>query len=249
MTKTIDGVLFECDLEPDLTGMSMYLGLYEPLTVRAMRRLLTKGDTLIDVGANIGYLSAVGASLVGPTGSVHCFEPVPRYFQRLRRLAEINPGYTIVANQLAAGDGERTFTMHTSKTSLGGNTMISGLNREEDIEERFEVRAIRLDEYIRESRLAKVALIKIDVEGFEFPVLRGLQRYLDTAAILPAIICEIAPTAYPLLGYTLSDLRAYMEGYGYRPFRLNAIGKAEMDITALESHTNMLFVPGPNDGA
>ncbi len=68
VVKSIDGVFFECDFELDPTGIQMYLGLYEPWTVAAMRRFLAKGDTFIDVGANIGYLSAVGASLVGPTG-------------------------------------------------------------------------------------------------------------------------------------------------------------------------------------
>lgn len=103
LRKRLGGIMFEVDLEPDPTGIMMYLGLYEPVTVRTMRRFLTAGDTFIDVGANVGYLSALGAAMVGPGGQVHCFEPVPRYFARLRRLAELNPGYVIVPTWAALG--------------------------------------------------------------------------------------------------------------------------------------------------
>ena len=99
--KHIGGVVFEVDIEPDLTGVAMYLGLYEPATARTMTRFLRPGDTFVDIGANIGYLSAVGANLVGRWGQVHCFEPVPRYFQRLQRLAETNPEYAIYPHQAA----------------------------------------------------------------------------------------------------------------------------------------------------
>lgn len=126
VTRRIGGVSFEVDFEPDPTGIVMYLGLYEPATVQALSRFLAAGDTFLDVGANIGYLSAVGAALVGPTGQVHSFEPVPRYFQRLKRLAEMNPTYTIIPNQVAASDGQGTAVIHTSITSIGGNSIIPG---------------------------------------------------------------------------------------------------------------------------
>jgi len=56
---------------------AMLHGSYEPTLRKVMRRHLTPGGVFVDAGANIGYISAVGASLVGPTGHVHSFEPVP----------------------------------------------------------------------------------------------------------------------------------------------------------------------------
>lgn len=242
VTKSIDGVRFECDFELDLTGLRMYVGLYEPWTVAAMRRFLAKGDTFIDVGANIGYLSAVGASLAGPNGCVHSFEPVPEYFQRLKSLAETNPRYAIIPNRVAVGDREGTSTIRTSKTSIGANTIVPGLNVDEDIERRLDVSVVRLDAYIESARLERISLIKIDTEGFEFPVLRGLGRYLEGTTNRPAIIVEVEPMAYPLLGHALADLRAFIDRYGYRAYRLDAIGKREIDVRALQSTINLAFV-------
>ena len=64
----------------------------------------------------------------------------------------------------------------------------------------LEVPARRLDSYIGEKGLGRVSLIKIDVEGLEFSVLRGLSGYLEGTGHRPVIICEIVPYAYPLLG-------------------------------------------------
>jgi hypothetical protein len=87
--KPIGQVTFELDLSDYRGTAPMYFGSYALLVVEAMRRFLRPGGVFLDVGANIGYLSAVAADLVGPRGEVHAFEPVPAYFDRLRRLAAL----------------------------------------------------------------------------------------------------------------------------------------------------------------
>ena len=69
----------------------MYFDFYDIASVEFIKRNLMEGDTFIDVGANVGYLSAIGANLVGETGEVHVFEPIPLYFEALKRLALNNP--------------------------------------------------------------------------------------------------------------------------------------------------------------
>jgi len=241
--KHIGSVVFEVDIEPDLTGVAMYLGLYEPATARTMTRFLRPGDTFVDIGANIGYLSAVGANLVGRWGQVHCFEPVPRYFQRLQRLAETNPKYAIYPHQAAAGDAAGTATVRTSITSIGANTIIPGHAVEEEVADTMEVPMVRLDAWIRDARLSLIALIKIDTEGFEFPVLRGLQEFFETVEAPPPIIVEIHPEAYPLLGYTLSDLSAYMHRYRYQAYRLGAGRTRPADPSNVTGVAGLVFVP------
>jgi len=73
--KKINGVWFRFDFDLDPRIKKMYLGEYETETVETMKKLLRQGDVFIDVGANIGFLSAVAAGLVG--GQIHSFEPVP----------------------------------------------------------------------------------------------------------------------------------------------------------------------------
>lgn len=260
--KRINGVLFEFDFDLDpvirlvrnplklilqyLTigvkpnVLGMYYGAYEPDTVRAMKKLLRKGDAFIDVGASIGYLSAIAMGLVGKTGQVHSFEPVPRHFDRLENLALANKEYNIVVNQCALGEKEGTARIDVSSLSIGTSTMVPGLRRKEAIEETVEVPTHRLDWYIKEKGISSISLIKIDAEGFEFPILRGLSGYFENTDHLPAIICEITLAAYPLLGCTLVQLLKYMEKYRYHAFSL---GGAKIDATKLEECTNVMFLP------
>lgn len=97
---------------------------YEPETTFLMRRILREGDIFIDVGANIGYFTAIGAALVGKTGEVHSFEPAPFIFSYLKKLALKNPNYKIVPNQCAAGDKIGTFKMSYSDFLSGDNTFM-----------------------------------------------------------------------------------------------------------------------------
>ena len=113
--KRINGVLFEFDLNYDRWIKDMYHGNYEVESVELMKRILGKGDTFIDVGANIGYLTAIGAGLVGKGGQVYCFEPVPRYFQKLSQTAALNPDYSIMANQCSLGEEEGTVELDIQK--------------------------------------------------------------------------------------------------------------------------------------
>jgi FkbM family methyltransferase len=232
-------VLFELDAANNPAAAAMYRGAYSPLIVNAMKRCLHPGDVFLDVGANIGYLSAVGAGLVGANGQVHSFEPVPRYFQNLRRLAELNPAYSIVVNQCAAGAVSGTATILVTREP-GQNTLVPGYKRGLEVQSTLDVPLIRLDSYIEKWNIARVALIKIDTEGFELPVLDGLQGLFERGQ-RPAIVCEIAPRAYPLIGRTVGDLEKWMSLYGYKA-RDIIDGRTQVTLTVLKHVTDVLFL-------
>ena len=212
--RRIGNVVFECDLGQYHGTAPMYFGSYALLVIETMKRFLKPGDVFIDVGANIGYLSAAGAELVGVRGEVHCFEPVPAYFERLRRLAELNPEYRIVANPCAAGEKPGVSTIYVTREP-GQSTLVPRYKTGPEIVTTADVSVVRLDSYIVSRRIGRIALIKIDVEGFELPVLKGLRGYLEQSTHRPAIICEIAPRAYPLMGRRVPELVSFMAKYGY----------------------------------
>ena len=243
LTKQIGDVALEVDLELDSIGFKTYYGRYQPDVVRAFRGHLHPGDIVFDVGANIGCLSAVAADAVGPTGQVHCFEPVPSNVRKLRRLAEINPRYSIVVNQVAVGEQAGIATIRTSLTNIDSHTMLPQLGNPDDSVTMIQVPMITLDDYLQRIGLPRVALIKIDVEGFEFPVLRGLRRFLEVGH-RPAIVTEVFPAAYPLLGHTLADLAKFMTQYGYRAFLPDTIGKSVIDVTGLSRVADVAFICG-----
>lgn len=239
--KKINGIIFEFDFDYDPAIKRMYFGIYELETVEVMKKVLKRGDTFIDVGANIGYLTAIGGGACWETGQVHSFEPVPEYFQRLKKMAMMNRDYKIVVNQCALGEERGTAKIDvTNLPNIGWNTMVPGFMDNKTKKRSIEVPVYRLDYYIKEKGLDKISLIKIDTEGFEFPVLKGLQSYFENTEYRPVILCEIAPSAYPLLASTLTQLSNYMKKYSYRAFSLINTN-AEIDITRIEETTNVMF--------
>jgi len=239
--KFIGSVRFECGAEDHRGAAPMYFGSYAPLVVEAIRGFLRPGGVFFDIGANVGYLSAVAADCVGPLGEVHAFEPVPRYFERLRSLAERNPAFTIVANCCAAGETPGPSRISVTRQP-GQNTLVPGYKSGTEVTSFETIHVVRLDEYIAEKYLGEISMIKIDAEGFEFPILRGLEQYFRSTHPRPVIVSEIAPRAYPLLGECLSALRDYMTRFGYSAFDI-IDGTTPVDITALRGVDDVLFLP------
>ncbi len=241
--RNIDGVRFECYPERDRNYRRMVFGVYEPDVVALLGRLLQPGGTMFDVGANVGYLSAVAASLVGPTGQVHSFEPVPKHFAALERLPQLNPDYAIHVNQMALGEEPGTATIDvTNLGNMGWNTLVPDFMSPDTVSERIEVPVGRLDDYIEQNDVRNIAMVKIDVEGYEFPALRGLSRWFESADRRCPIICEIAPSAYPLLNTSLTELDDVMRGYGYTARSVTNID-IPVDLNSLRTTTDVVFWP------
>lgn len=240
----MNDIVFEYDLEGYRGTVPMYFGSYAPLIVEAMKQFLPRGGTLIDVGANIGYLSAVAAGLVGPTGEVHCFEPVPAYFERLERLARLNPNHKIKVNACAAGEIPGKSRIYVTEEA-GQSTMVSGYKHTAEICMTCEIPVVRLDQYIEEHEFRGLDLIKIDAEGFELPILRGLERFFQSTPHRPAIICEIAPRAYSLLGRNVSQLAEFMSAHGYAARDLVDLN-SRIDLSVLRHVDDVIFLAAQN---
>jgi FkbM family methyltransferase len=240
--RRIGGVRFECDMALDPRVADMYFAAYEPDEVAVLARFLKPGDTFLDIGANIGYLTAIGASLVGPGGAVHGFEPVPEYFARLDALRAANPGFPIHAWPFALGETEGTAEIATPvEHNIGWNTMVPGLLTGAAARARHTVPVHRLDAFLGERAIANVALIKIDTEGFEIPVLRGARGFFETARPLPPILCEVAPATYSFMGFRLADLYEYLAGFGYGVREIGPRGR-RVAPGEIQGTTNLLFV-------
>jgi FkbM family methyltransferase len=238
--KRIANVIFEFDLDRYRGTAPMYFGSYAIPLVETMRRILRPGDIFLDVGANIGYLSAIAAGMVGPTGQVHCFEPVPDYFDRVQKLAQQNPDYAFHVNFCAAGEQPGTCKIYVTREP-GQSTLVAAYKTGPEIVSTLEVPVIRLDSYLHEREIERVALIKIDAEGFELPILRGLQGFFQQTLQRPAILCEIAPRAYPLMGRKISELASYMAEYGYRAHDL-IDGTTPVNLEAIQHVDDVLFL-------
>ena len=240
--RKINGVNFKCYFDFAPRYRSMFFGLNSIPVIRVVLKYVKKGTCFIDVGANVGYISAVAASLVRKKGQVHSFEPVPRYFNKLRGFARLNKDYNININQYALGEEIRTsnINIYINKQLIGSNSLLSGLMNPNLVKETIEIEIKRLDDYLFERQIDKISLIKIDVEGFELPVLKGLTRFFDkNRNSLPPLIIEVTPAAYPLLGRTLEELDDFMSQYNYQTYNFSE--KYRIDIKKLNKMENVLF--------
>lgn len=238
-------VRWEFPIHLDPLVRLMYWGAYEAFTVAAIRRLLRPGDTFVDVGANVGYLSAVAADRVGATGQVHAFEPSPAHAAWLERLRDLNPGHRIVVNRVAAGAAAGTARLQcTSLANLGWNTLVPGLMEGDPGVTEVEVPVIALGDYLAgcAATLTRIGAIKIDVEGFELPVLEGLRGWLESSGERPTVLCEVAPAAYPSLARSVQELERLVRGLGYEVSDLEVPGRP-VSLGALRATTMVVFDP------
>jgi FkbM family methyltransferase len=210
----------------------------EALT-RFLLRHIRDGAIFFDVGANLGYYTILAASLCGPGGRVHAFEPQRLLARHLRGSIERNAFADRVCLTEAAvgadhGGSAALFCAHDDETFIG----IPSLLRHPWLEGGHEVTVplISLDEYVREHGVSQVDGIKIDVEGAEMLVLEGMREILKTGHPRFVLLEVWGETLHfdsfaagaalrPAAGSTRFDaMRDFMRDHGYEAHALTPDG-------------------------
>jgi FkbM family methyltransferase len=186
----------------DYFGCMMLYGRYAPELVSLFRKIVSPGDSVIDVGAQLGYLTCHLATLVGPSGRVHSFEPDPNAIGRLRAAVDENGFSWVEIFPIAASDAEGEIRFHVSQT-IGWSTAVSGTHLADLAETR--VASGRIDDLAARGQIRRpVKLVKIDVEGFECAVLDGMRALIEEDR--PFLVVEINPPMLAAAGQTATAL-------------------------------------------
>lgn len=221
----------------------MFYHLYEPDVVCFMRSWLREGDVFLDVGANVGYLTAVASDLVGPTGQVHAFEPHKAHFARLSRLVKMNPQSHMRAEAVAISDRCGKGDLHIS-AHAGWHSLIANFNT--DVSPQTSVEGVlldTLDNYVHNNALdgLPIRLVKIDVEGAESRVVRGAGGLLTTGQV-DAWLVEVTPPSPSMPTEPIEALLAIFDRAGYRPFTLMSDGQlSPLQTSCLKSQLNLVW--------
>ena len=161
----------------------MYYGAYEQELLGLLRRTVSLGDHVTDVGANIGFISLYAEKIVGPGGGVDAFEPHPETYARLQKHVEWNQSSVKThATALGAEAGELTLVQYANTSGL-----TSRFRRDSDlglgVTENIQCQQVRLDSI---ESLRNTNFIKLDCEGSEGAVIAGAEGIISRNA--PPII-------------------------------------------------------------
>lgn len=179
----------------------------DALQVDLVLNSLQEGDTAVDIGAHVGQYGVLMSACCGTNGQVICFEPDPDALTLLKGNIALNPQLkSPQLVQAACSDTNGTATFFTQGGNSQSSLAKSALPQDRATKE-ISVQTFRLDDWWAGERTDVPAFVKIDTEGAEVHILRGMPKILASKA---KIVCELHPFAWDEFGVTFQDLEAIM---------------------------------------
>jgi len=184
---------------------------------RCLARHLSPGDVFYDVGANVGFFSLLATKRVGVDGTVYAIEPVAENAAAIRRNAALNGLKNLEVFEVAADEKSGAGELFVTSWDGGSSLLADALSPSEPVQQR-QVGVVTLDELIHSERLRPPTFVKIDVEGAELAVLRGMRNTLQDCR--PTVLYEVDDGDYASLERRWRALDDFVSEIGYRVTRL-----------------------------
>ena len=232
------GINYVLDMS-DLVDWWIFMRLADPV-VTVVRDLLKPGMTCVDCGANMGYVSFAMAQEVGAGGRVFSFEPFPGNASRFKRNLEANtlPQLELQSIGICAESGGYRMS-RVSEHNAGMSRISSGAD------EGVPVDLITLDDFVELKQLDRIDLIKIDVEGYEYEVLRGAIALLRR--FRPTLVFELDDSLLANFQATPRDVLSQLEELGYGLTDISTGEVVSSDSPLPDIHIDVLATPPASD--
>lgn len=185
------------------------------LEAAVIRRIVKKGQIVCDIGAHIGSYTLTLAKLVGSKGKVYAFEPVPENLLLLKRNVQLNSHKNVVVIDRAVASFTGKAKLYLSKTSSTDHQLYSSDKKRNLIW----VKTTSLDDYFKFHNV-KIDFVKIDVQGSEMKVLRGMQGLLKKNRHI-TILTEFWPQGLRLAGDSAEDYLRSLAQLGFKILEIN----------------------------
>ena len=208
-----------------VVGKYLYMKEFEQLEMNFIRTFLREGDVFIDIGANIGVFSIIGGESVGQNGKVIAFEPVPETHNLLKSNIAFNNLSNVETHLKAISDKAGTLPFYSYQDGYDAFSSFAKVQDEAPFETIL-VEVITLGSFISglpEAERQRIRLIKIDVEGWEIPVLNSAKDYL-LQPDAPALLVEFTDANARKAGFSCKALFKVGEDLGYTWYRLGHQG-------------------------
>ncbi len=218
-----------------------FYGYYEQQIDRLIKRLVRAGDTVFDVGANVGSHTLIMRKCVGNAGHVIAVEPNPRIYSRLNE--------NVVMNRFA--DNVTLLQMALSHTSGTGrlflppsdypNQGISSLHKRPELEGDVVVPLHRFDDVVYEQECSRVDFVKIDTEGHDYEVLLGAEGSI--AEYHPYLLFEYDEHEWAQVGSDFAACANLLHKEHYTLYILEPTGSLIRIESNVPSYANIVAVP------
>ena len=238
VTYEVQGSTMFLDMQnPGVSKVIAVFGIRERAQTELIKRVLRKGQVVLDIGANIGYYALMEATIVSREGKVYAFEPFPRTFGLLERSVEANNyGDIVETHNVAVGDvpgmtklylTEKDNT-HITLDPEQYSTASEVVSRNADGWDYVDVESITIDDFMRDRE--QVDVIRMDVEGFEWKIIDGMMETLERAGTGLKMFIEVHPP------YREEDNQ-----FGPRWEKLSAMGFVASEVVSAREHPHPYF--------
>ncbi|KKD39569.1 FkbM family methyltransferase [Limnoraphis robusta] len=206
---------------PDDSNRDYATGAYELPIQTALAKYLKPNSVFYDIGANIGFFTVIAARLVGESGQVYAFEPVPENADRIRQNAEINQFSHVTVFEKAVSANPGTAELLLAHHS--GGATLSTAGTPPDLRGKMDVELVSIDDLIAQGQIKPPSLVKIDVEGAEIAVLQGMVQTLKQ--FQPLLIYEVDDGNQAAFRAKNQEIEAFITSAGYDIIPLEAAYK------------------------
>lgn len=234
------GVKYSIDFT-EAIDFNIFLGGWEPKTLKFLHNNLRSGDIVIEVGANVGAHTLVMSRIVGRTGRVYAFEPTDFAMLKLKRNVELNKEFSenITLLQNIVTNGELSLPRIGIRSSWKLDSESSSVYAEEcSFSE-----PVSIDYFIDEYGIDKLSLIKIDTDGYDLKVLQGAQSALSV--FRPVVFIELCQYTLMEQGDSVQGIFNLLTNIGYTGYfedgrKITSVEEV-LNIIKMDTSINAIF--------
>lgn len=212
---------------------SVFKNKQDAFEIELLKKHIKKGDTVLDIGANIGFYATILSDIVGEKGKIHCFEPDATNFSHLQKT--ISSYKNIAINNKAVGSKTGKLKIYTSKElNVDHRTY-----KPEEYDKEIEIDAVSIDDYLKG---ANVDFIKMDIQGFEMEAMKGMKETLKNNPNVK-MISEFWPYGLKKAGSSLRDYFILLKELN---FKIEILRGNKLETLKLETVLEMEDLPEEN---
>lgn len=214
-------------------GISRELALYgvhEQNSTNEVKKIITPGMKILEIGANIGYYALIETKLAGPGGQLYAIEPSPYNFEQLKKNLELNGVRNAYLHQAAFGEkrGKAMFYVYdrSNLSSFIKRTDMGMASTE------VEVEILTLDDFLTTK---DVDFIRMDVEGYEREILRGGEKAMASGKKPKYFFIEVHSDLLHKKDSSAREIFELLKGYGYDIHKSFWRGRADIAVESMDA--------------